>query len=101
MLTIKQQEGKRKELAESFAMRKAERWRAKAVAKVRTFPCPPPARVASFSIPHFSPLLQVMESQGQVPLQGGGGGPWGGGADDEFAPLLQVMCRVSCVTRHM
>lgn len=45
------------------------------------------------SIPALNPRnrLQVMESQGRLPLQsGGGGGPWAFGADDENGSLLQV-----------
>lgn len=41
----------------------------------------------------FFCFFQVMESQGQLPLQGASSsGPLAGGADEEFVPLLQVMC---------
>ena len=129
-MTPLQQEGKRRELAESFAMRKvmrgrggrgsdvaapvvsqAERWRAKAVAKVKTRPTHT-CTIASSAITSRVTLVmrytsrvtrhtsQVMESQGQLPQQGGGG-PWAGGADDEFGPLLQVACDMWHVTRHV
>jgi hypothetical protein len=73
----------------------AERWRAKAVAKVtdiRPHSVNANALVSLFLNTFFC-FFQVMESQGQLPLQGASSsGPLAGGADEEFVPLLQVMC---------
>jgi hypothetical protein len=65
----------------------AERWRAKAVAKVAHMH----ARTKIALFPWIE-QLQVMESQGRMPLQsGGGGGSWAFGEDDESGSLFQVM----------
>ena len=119
LLTDGRQEVRRRELAESFAMRKvnsvdklsgdshlpsfcvsqAERWRAKAVAKVKHAHlhkiCTASADTFCFTRSEFFP--KVMESQGQLPPQtADSAGPMGSIADEEFGPLLQVMCSLRC-----